>query len=96
MHLKKRESNIEYQMGVRHSMQKNHVTDRVCMKYGKKICDELPTEGKEEIKDIMRVYDIRLVREARRKKVLELLERKNIATEVIFSDRIILQFTKFL
>lgn len=66
------------------------------MKYGKKTCDELPTKGKEEIKEAMRVYDNSPVREARRKKVLELLERKNIATEVIFSDRIVLQFTKFL
>lgn len=71
-------------------MQKKCVTEWVCMKYGKKTRDELPIEGKEEIKEAVRVYNNSLVREVRRKKVLQLLERKNIATEVIFSDRIVL------
>lgn len=60
------------------------------MKYGKKTHDDLPTEGNEEIKEAMRVYNNSPVREVRRKKVLELLERNNIAIEVIFSDLIIL------
>lgn len=62
----------------------------MCINYGKKKYYEIPTKGKEEIKEEIRIYNRSLVREERRKMVLELLERKNFGKEVIPSDCFVL------